>query len=220
MYETAIPSWMGLLAVGVGATFGGALTTRRGAPIVGVLLAGVLLGLGGGIMRDLMLGVTPVAVSSEWFIIVAAACALLGGVLARRMAVDSTALLFLDAWALGMFVVIGAGKAMALGTHPAVGVFLGVVTGIGGGTLVDLLSGEVPTVMSRGPWYASAALLASIYFVVLWPFVPRPVDEWSTVLLLVVVRMLSAKRGWEAPDMDNIRNWNRRKAADTDPSGA
>lgn len=202
---TGIPLWMDLLAVGVGATFGGAVTNRRGAPIVGVLVAGVVLGLGGGIMRDVILGVTPVAISGPWYVTTAAACALIGGLLARRLAAESTVLVLLDAWALAMFVVIGAGKAMSLGVSPPVGVLLGVLTGVGGGTLVDLMTGEIPAVMSQGPWYASAALLASIYFVLLWNVTPRPFDEWSTILLLVVVRWASLKRGWDAPNVDDLR---------------
>lgn len=202
---TAIPLWMDLLAVGVGATFGGAVTNRRGAPIVGVLVAGVVLGLGGGIMRDVMLDVPPVAMSNPWYVSTAAACALLGGLLARRMAAESTVLVLLDAWALAMFVVIGAGKAMALGVSPPVGIFLGMITGIGGGTLVDLMTGEIPAVMSQGPWYASAALLASAYFVAMWTLVPRPVDELSTIVLLVVVRIASLQRGWDAPNVDDLR---------------
>ena len=161
MTPTAIPLWLDLMAVGVGATFGGAVTNRRGAPIIGVLVAGVVLGLGGGIMRDVILGVTPVAVSNPWYVSTAAVCALVGGLLARRLSAESTLLVVLDAWALAMFVVVGAGKAMALGVSPPVGIFLGMVTGIGGGTLVDLMTGEVPTVMAQGPWYASAALLAA-----------------------------------------------------------
>jgi uncharacterized membrane protein YeiH len=211
---SAIPLWLDLLAVGVGATFGGAVTNRRGAPVVGVLVAGVVLGLGGGIMRDLILGVTPVAVENPWYVTTAAACALLGGLLARRLSAQSTVLVVLDAWALAMFVVIGAGKAMALGVSPPVGVFLGVVTGIGGGTLVDLMTGEVPEVMAQGPWYASAALLASGYFVVMWALVPRPVDEWSTILLLIAVRLASVKRGWDAPNVDDLRRLRVRRAPD------
>jgi uncharacterized membrane protein YeiH len=202
---TAIPLWLDLMAVGVGAVFGGAVTNRRGAPIVGVLVAGVVLGLGGGIMRDVILGVTPVAISSPWYVGTAAACALVGGLLARRLSAESGLLVLLDAWALAMFVVIGAGKAMALGVSPPVGIFLGMVTGIGGGTLVDLMTGEVPAVMAQGPWYASAALLASVYFVAMWTLVPRPVDEWSTILLLVLVRFASVKRGWDAPNVDDLR---------------
>jgi uncharacterized membrane protein YeiH len=59
--------------------------------------------------------------------------------------------------------------------------------------------------MAQGPWYASAALLASVYFVAMWTLVPRPVDEWSTILLLVLVRFASVKRGWDAPNVDDLR---------------
>lgn len=205
MEPTAIPLWLDLLAVGVGAVFGGALTNRRGAPMVGVLLAGVMLGLAGGIMRDVMLAVKPVAVSNPWFVTTAALCALLGGLLARRLSAASGVLVLLDAWAMAMFVVIGAGKAMTLGVSPPVGIFLGMVTAIGGGTLVDLMTGEIPTVMAQGPWYTSAALLGSGYFVAMWPVLPRPVDEWSTILLLVLLRFASVKRGWDAPNVDDLR---------------
>ncbi|HQR80218.1 MAG TPA: TRIC cation channel family protein [Actinomycetota bacterium] len=219
MEPTAIPLWLDLLAVGVGAVFGGALTNRRGAPMVGVLLAGVVLGLGGGIMRDLMLSVRPVAVSNPWFVTTAAACALLGGLLARRLSAESGVLVLLDAWALAMFVVIGAGKAMTLGVSPPVGVFLGMVTAIGGGTLVDLMTGEIPTVMAQGPWYTSAALLGSGYFVAMWLVLPRPVDEWSTIVLLVLVRFASVKRGWDAPNVDDLRRLRLSRGRSTPDSG-
>ena len=51
----------------------------------------------------------------------------------------------------------------------------------------------------------SAALLASCYFVAMWTLVPRPIDEWSTIVLLVIVRLLSVKRGWDAPNVDDLR---------------
>jgi uncharacterized membrane protein YeiH len=203
--ETAIPLWLDLAAVAVGAVFGGAVTNRRGAPIVGVVVAGVALGLGGGILRDLLLGVEPVAVSSPAYVNTAAAAALMGGLLASRLSADSTVLLVLDAWALGMFVVIGAGKAMALGVSPPVAVLLGLITGVGGGTLVDLMTGEVPAVMAQGPWYASAALLAAAYFVALWSLLSRPLAEWSTVALLIAMRIASEKRGWRAPNVDDLK---------------
>lgn len=205
MDETAIPLWLDVTAVAVGAVFGGAVTNRRGAPIVGVLVAGVVLGLGGGVMRDLMLGVAPVAVSSPIYVSTAACAALLGGLLASRIGRESTLLVILDAWALAMFVVIGAGKAMALGVSPPVGVLLGMLTGIGGGTLVDLMTGEVPAVMAQGPWYASAALLGAIYFVATWALLSRPLAEWSTIALLIAVRVGSVRRGWHAPNVDDLR---------------
>jgi uncharacterized membrane protein YeiH len=67
------------------------------------------------------------------------------------------------------------------------------------------MTGEIPAVMSQGPWYASAALLASAYFVAMWTLVPRPVDELSTIVLLVVVRIASLRRGWDAPNVDDLR---------------
>lgn len=205
MEPAAIPWWLDLLAVGVGAVFGGALANRRGAPMVGVLLAGVMLGLAGGIMRDVMLAVEPAAVSSPWLVTTAAVCALIGGLLASRLSAQSDVLILLDAWALAMFVVIGASKAMTLGVTPAVGILLGTVTGIGGGTLVDLMTGEIPTVMAQGPWYSSAALLGSGYFVAMWSLLPGPVDVWSTIVLVVLLRYASEKRGWGAPNVDDLR---------------
>lgn len=219
MDTTAIPLWLDLMAVGVGAVFGGAVTNRRGAPIVGVLVAGVVLGLGGGIMRDVILGVTPVAISNPWYVTTAAICALVGGLLARRLSAESGVLVLLDAWALAMFVVIGAGKAMALGVSPPVGIFLGMITGIGGGTLVDLMTGEVPTVMAQGPWYASAALIASAYFVTMWTLLPRPVDEWSTIILVVLLRFASVKRGWDAPNVDDLRQLRISRARSAPDTG-
>ena len=139
MTATAIPLWLDLMAVGVGATFGGAVTNRRGAPIIGVLVAGVVLGLGGGIMRDVILGVTPVAVSNPWYVSTAAVCALVGGLLARRLSADST-----------LLVDLGNNRLVRLGPDNGFGSYRPIIAGEGPGQMQLML---VRGVDARGRLY-------------------------------------------------------------------
>ncbi len=156
-----------LLALDLTGTFAfalnGALTALRvvRVDIVGVVTLGMITALGGGIIRDIMIDYLPPATFSDWRYLAVAACgSLIAFVFGRRLDRWNGAIIVLDAAGLSLFAVTGASKALDLGLGSAQAVILGAVTGVGGGTLRDVLIRRVPTVL-RSELYAIPALVGA-----------------------------------------------------------
>ena len=161
-----------LLALDLTGTFAfalnGALTALRVArlDIVGVVALGMITALGGGIIRDVLLGSLPPATFTDWrYLAVAAGGGLIAFVFGRHLDRLNTSITILDAAGLGLFAVTGASKALGLGIGPAQAVILGAITGVGGGTLRDVLVRQIPSVLSSG-LYAIPALVGATATVV------------------------------------------------------
>lgn len=182
----------------------GALTAIRTARVdlVGVMVLGMVTALGGGILRDVLLGQTP-ATFQDWRYL---ATALAGGTLAfflsRQLTHLTRPILVFDAAGLSLFAVIGATKALEFGFGPLQAVLLGVITGVGGGTIRDVLLSRVPTVLSANSHlYAIPAMIGALFVVVvdLTGFGPG----WIAVigsLLCFTLRVLALRYRWNAPN--------------------
>jgi uncharacterized membrane protein YeiH len=146
----------------------GALTAVRAAQvdIVGVVTLGMITGLGGGIVRDVLLGAVPPATFVDWrYLAVAAAGGLIAFLFSRALDRFTWSIEVLDAAGLSLFAVTGATKALGLGVGPAQAIILGTVTAVGGGTVRDVLIRQVPSVLSSG-LYAIPALVGAALVVV------------------------------------------------------
>ena len=142
-----------LLALDLAGTFAfalnGAFTAVRTAhlDIVGVVTLGIITAVGGGIIRDVLLGALPPATFVDWrYLAVAAGGGVIAFLFSRGLTRFTRPIDVLDAAGLGLFAVTGAGKALELGAGPLQAVILGAVTGVGGGTLRDVLIRQVPSV--------------------------------------------------------------------------
>lgn len=143
----------------------GALTALRVArlDIVGVLTLGMLTALGGGMLRDVVLGAVPPATFVDWRYLAVAACgALVAFTFGRGLDRLTRPILVLDAAGLSLFAVSGALKGLAYDMGPVQAVILGVVTAVGGGTLRDVLIREVPAVLTSGLYAVPAAVGATL----------------------------------------------------------
>lgn len=156
-----------LLALDLTGTFAfglnGALTAVRAThlDVVGVVTLGMMTALGGGVIRDVLIGAIPPATFVDWrYFSLAAAGGLIAFLLSRRLDRLEVPITVLDAVGLSVFAVIGAAKAVAYGLGFGPAVLLGVVTAVGGGTIRDTLVGQVPTVL-RSELYAIPALVAA-----------------------------------------------------------
>jgi uncharacterized membrane protein YeiH len=141
----------------------GALTALRVArlDIVGVITLGIVTAIGGGIIRDLMIGSVPPATFSDWrYLAVATAGGLIAFALARRLERLTLPISLLDAAGLSLFAVTGASKALDYGLGAGQAVILGALTGVGGGTLRDVLIRRIPAVLHSG-LYAIPALIGA-----------------------------------------------------------
>ncbi len=178
LFGTAVFAMSGALAAG-----------RKQMDLFGVLVLAIVTAIGGGTLRDLTLGLTPVFwVIDPLYIWVACSAGLLTLVLARIHWLHRGVLPVADALGLATFCVIGAERALAAGVDPALAVLMGVMTGVVGGMIRDLLCGEVPLVLRR-ELYATAALFGALLTVVLADWLPAGMATWIGLLGALALRL-------------------------------
>lgn len=133
---------------------------------VGVLVLAFLTALGGGVMRDVMIGARPVAAVADWrYTVTVLSAAFVTWVFhAWVTAIPIHVLIALDACGLALFVVAGTFKALDFNIHPLVAVFLGTVSGVGGGVMRDVLLNRVPHILQTDI-YATAGMAGAIVIV-------------------------------------------------------
>ncbi len=159
---TATLDWIGLI---VFAATGALVASRKQMDIFGFALLATATGIGGGTLRDVLLGVTPVGwVQRPTPLIACVAVATLVFFTAHILQSRMRLLLWLDAAGLALFAVTGADLAMAAGAGALASVVMGVVTATFGGIIRDILGGETPVILSR-EIYVTAALVAAGVFV-------------------------------------------------------
>jgi len=156
-----IPLWADLVAVGLGgiqgALFASGFRGQRRLDLLGVAIIGIVMGMGGGLIRDLLLNVTPVTLQSNWYLLTAVCASLVGMLLAGLFQRLNAVIVGLDAIVIGLFGAFGTSKALALGLPPVPAVFVGVCSAVGGGILRDMIMGLPVAIMHVGSLYAVAA---------------------------------------------------------------
>jgi uncharacterized membrane protein YeiH len=189
-----------LTGIFVFAISGALVAVRKELDVFGVLVLAGTTGLGGGFLRDVLIGATPPAALADWrYLLVPAAAGLLTfwyhptlGRLERQVGV-------LDAFGLALFCVVGALKAVDYGIGPLPAALMGMLTGIGGGMLRDLLAGRVPAVL-RGELYATPALAGAAIAVLLDRLdQPYAVSALVGAAVCLAWRLLAIWRHWQAP---------------------
>ena len=158
--DVDVIAWLNLAATFGFGISGGLAAVRARLDVFGVVVLAAVVGLAGGITRDLMIGVPPETFRDARYLAAAAAAGLACTVAAPTFERIPRAVLFFDALGLSLFCVTGATKALEYDLGPAQAVILGAVTGIGGGIMRDVLLREVPT-MLRSDLYAIPALVGA-----------------------------------------------------------
>jgi uncharacterized membrane protein YeiH len=197
-----VPAAVDLAAIVIGALTGGLLAAREGFAVSGVLLLAVSGGLGGGLIRDVLLAEgPPVALTNPAYLPTVAATAAVTFYFSGWLSRLTRLLVVLDAVTLGFFTVIGAQKAQLVGLPSASVVFIGTVTAVGGAVIRDVLLAQRADIVQPGPYNAVAALIgASALTVLAGPLEVPPLPVAALVIVLVAgLRVLSVWRGWEAP---------------------
>lgn len=162
---TQTPLWLALLTVGVNAVVGALRATiddERHWDIVGVTTFGVLTGLGGGFIRDLLVGNLPVeSLRTPWFLTTALAAIVLVLFVGERVVRIQVVVTLLNALALGLFAITGVAYALRAGLPVMSALFIGVASAVGGGVLVSVLKGEIPSILVTSAPNALVTLLTS-----------------------------------------------------------
>lgn len=179
---------------------GSLLAARRGFDIVGSLLLGSLTGLGGGVIRDLVIGVTPTAFAQPIYLAPPLAAMILVFAMVHGVERFPRTLLIFDAGGLALFCTTGTVKALHAGLNPVAAAALGVTTAVGGGLLRDVVANRVPQLFNPHDIYAVPAMLGAALIAVLWQV------HWCNAGISVAVaaivfalRVLSLRFHWHIP---------------------
>ena len=196
----------------VGALSGGLAAVRKKFDIFGILVLAWATGLGGGILRDVLIGVTPPVGISDWrFIVVAFLAGVVMYLFNPRLERARRTILVLDAGSLALFAVAGTLKALELGIGGVAAVTAGVLTGVGGGVVRDLLTGEVPVVLHQRQLYAVPAVIGSAMTALMWAGgVLTVATAASAVGVVFALRVVALRFRLQAPGPWNGVSWGRR----------
>lgn len=191
-----IPLWADLVAVGLGgvqgAMFASGFVGKRRLDLLGVTIIGIIMGMGGGLIRDLLLNVPPVSLQSNWYLVTAGAAALIGMLLASLFQRLNQLIIALDALVIGLFGAFGTAKALAIGLPEVPAVFVGVCAAVGGGILRDIFMGLPVAIMHVGSLYAVAAAAGCFVLVGAnaWG-APLAVAAVACITVTTIIRLLA-----------------------------
>ncbi|MDQ2884251.1 MAG: TRIC cation channel family protein [Actinomycetota bacterium] len=195
-----------LLALDLTGTFvfalNGALTAVHAArlDIVGVLTLGMITALGGGIIRDVLIGSVPPAAFLDWrYLALAAGGGLVAFALSRWLDRLEMPIIVLDAVGLSVFAVIGASKALTFGLDVGPAIILGTITGVGGGTIRDTLVRQVPTVLHSELYAIPALVGAAVTVATIRAGVYGVAAALAAAAVCFVIRMLGVRFSLNAP---------------------
>lgn len=189
-----------LLGTFVFALSGAMMGARKGLDLFGIFVLSFAAGNAGGITRDVLIGITPPSAINDWkYVFVCLLAALV--VFFRYRLIDKlkSAVLLFDGAGLALFAVNGTQKALNHGLAPVPAALLGMLSGIGGGMLRDILCNESPTVL-RADFYATAALVGAIVVVIgHWLQLPQSEVAIAGALCCFAIRLAALRRGWRLP---------------------
>lgn len=178
--------------------------------LMGALVLGCITAIGGGALRDVLLGkLPPVLFTNPRYLMVAIGVSLatfliayfLGDRFTQRMQKLDPFINVLDAVGLGIFVVVGvdASISMGYGDNVTLSLFVGTITGVGGGVFRDQLAGRVPVILKKRIYAVAAIAGAVLYYVLLKLNVDRTFSLFACSALIVALRLLATHYHWNLP---------------------
>jgi|TARA_Y100000589_G_scaffold199396_1_gene188229 uncharacterized membrane protein YeiH len=192
-----------LVAITAEAMSGAIMGMRRGMDLFGICLLGTVTALGGGTARDVLLGHYPLGwIANPEYLAFTIGAAIVTAVIARHLHHLRMIFLLVDGLGLVAFTVIGCDVAMSMNAHPAIVVVAGLVTGIFGGLMRDVLCTQVPMVLQR-ELYATVALFAGVLYVgLLWLGVNNELASLAALAAGFLFRVLAMTFRWKLPDFN------------------
>ncbi|MFT8593362.1 MAG: TRIC cation channel family protein [Bifidobacterium sp.] len=196
------------LAVFCSGLAGGLAAVRKHYDIFSILIISWVTALGGGIVRDVLLGaVPPVGITDRGLVFSALGSGIVVALAYLEISHFTWTLIIVDAMALGLFAVNGTAKAMAYGTSGMTAVFMGMITALAGGLIRDILINEVPIIIRDKHWYAVPSFMGCVLTVIVGKFVKagmlditqEMVMDVLIVVVVVAMRILSVKFNFVLP---------------------
>jgi len=185
--------------IAVFAASGAVVGVRKGFDLFGIATLGVLTGVGGGVLRDLLLDRPPYSINHWPNITVALVAVAIATPFAHIVIRMNTAVLVCDAVGMGFFATSGAAIAVDSGASWFAAGIIGLLTAIAGGMLRDVIAGEVPYVMGPDDLYAIPAMLGAITYVVIDYFGPQWLGIALGSALATLLRLAALAFHWRLP---------------------
>jgi uncharacterized membrane protein YeiH len=198
-FDPTLILWLNLAGTFVFGLSGGLAAVRARLDFFGVIVMAAVVGLAGGIMRDLLIGTPPATFRDGRYLAAVGAAGLVSFFAAPRLERINRQVLIFDAVGLSVFCVTGATKAWGFGLGPVQATLLGAITAIGGGMLRDVLLGETPTVLRRELYAVPALLGAAVVVIAEEAGTMSPVFPLLGAGLCFAIRMLGLRRGIDMP---------------------
>lgn len=196
---TSVIETLGIIAFAMSGVFA---ALEKKLDLFGVLVIAFVTSVGGGTLRDVLIGATPVAwLKDTHTLLIILVTALLTLLLRKRIGSFERTLMVFDALGLGLFTVIGIQKGIAAGLHPGVCVALGTMTGCFGGVVRDIMLNHIPRLFHTRELYATTCIVGGTVY-----FLFRNVlgDEAMQVVAALVIssfRIVSYLRKWHLPSL-------------------
>lgn len=188
-----------LLGGAVFAISGALMAGRKQMDLFGVLVLAGVTAMGGGTVRDLLLDKEVFWLHDINYIIVILAAALGTVLLKRTFKITNKVLLIADAFGLAFFSVLGTAKALSFEFSPLIAIIMGVVTGVVGGAIRDILCGEVPLILRKDIYATAAVLGGSVYSILIFINVSSNVSLIIALLSAAALRLAAIKWNFGLP---------------------
>ncbi|MBB1484444.1 trimeric intracellular cation channel family protein [Tessaracoccus sp. MC1865] len=184
----------------------GALVARRlRFDIIGFLFLAILTGLGGGMLRDVLLTTRPVAFIDPLYLVGAVSAAGVAYLVTFKGRWMSRLLTSLDMLALGCWSATGTIKALGFGLDPLPAILLGVLTAVGGGMIRDVVTGRIPVVFGGNTLYASVAVIGAAESLILTQLGYPNLGMAASILTCTVLGLLAHRYRWTLPQKGEVR---------------
>ena len=194
-----------LAGTAVFAVSGAAVGVKHRLDVFGVCVLAFVTGNAGGMLRDVLIGAVPPAALAEWRHVTVS---LVAGVVfffgTPGWNASCTPILVCDAGGLALFAVSGTQKALAFGLHALIAALLGMLTGIGGGMLRDVLVSEIPTVLHEDIYAVAALGAAAVVVAGHLVNLPPTASTIGGAALCFGIRLVAIRRGWSLPTADQL----------------
>lgn len=188
------------IGTSVFAISGALAAMRRKFDSFGVLILAAVTAIGGGSLRDVLIGNTPVGWMVHWeYLIIIICSTLIAALFRKRLAYFRKTMFLFDAIGLGIFTIIGFETGMAANLHPIICVILGTLSASFGGVLRDILCNEVPLIFHKEVYASLSILGAIIFYILLQTPLDININYVITSALVVVLRILAVKYEWVLP---------------------
>lgn len=198
--------WVGMAAVAVSALTGVMEAERKQVDLIGACFVAVATALGGGTIRDLLLNRNVFWIADQTYLLIALLCGTVAFFVLRRREIPARWLLIPDAIGLALFTALGTQAAVHWHAPWLAASLLGVITGVFGGILRDVLCNEVPLVMRAGELYATAAWIGALLYIGLLEIGTNGMIASSgSMLAILVLRLAAIRYHWTLPAFDGRR---------------